>query len=288
MAKQYYSLVAGLEELTLEADHKGFDAVALREQIAAELSDRDLRALRTFYAFYDVENVLAALNGKQTHNPLGNYSPEQLAEALAAVNQPQGESDVELPGWMNRVLRAYKAKDEGKTDDEVDTSGSLENALWNAFYAQCAASSNRFVREWFAFDNTLRNISAAYIARNRKWPVAEQLVGDGDVVKALSQSSAADFGLRGEIDYIESVVALLDMKNMLEKEQRLDQIRWAKAGELTTFDYFDLNTLLAYLAKANIIQRWTVLDRKQGEAMLGRLLAELSDKSILQRAEAQQ
>ena len=57
---------------------------------------------------------------------------------------------------------------------------------------------------------------------------------------------------------------------------------------MTSFDYFNLNTLLAYLAKANIIQRWTVLDRKQGEAMLNRLLAELSDKSILQRAEAQQ
>lgn len=288
MAKEYYSLVAGLEELILEADHKGFDAVALREEIIPELSKGDLRALRTFYAFYDVENVLAALSGKKTFNPLGNFSAEQLTEALEALGQSQSESDTALPDWMVRTLQAYKAKDEGKSDDEIDTSKNLENALWNAFYEQCAASSNRFVREWFAFDKTLRNISAAYIARNRKWTVSDQLVGEDDIVKALSQSSASDFGLRGEIDYIESVIALLDNPNMLEKEQRLDQIRWTKAEELTTFDYFNLNTLLAYLAKANIIQRWTVLDRKQGEEMLKNLLAELSDKSILQRAEAQQ
>ncbi len=288
MAKQYYSLVAGLEELILEADHKGFDAVALREEIIPELSKGDLRALRTFYAFYDVENVLAALSGKQTFNPLGNYSAEQIADTLEAVRSSQPDADGLLPPWITRTLQAYHAKDEGRSDDDIDTSKKLENTLWSAFYTQCAASSNRFVREWFAFDQTLRNISAAYIARSHKWPIAEQLVGEGDLVKALSQSSAGDFGLRGEIDYIESIIALLDTPNMVEKEQRLDQIRWSKADELTTFDYFNLNTLLAYLAKANIIQRWTVLDRKQGEAMLNRLLAELSDKSILQRAEAQQ
>lgn len=288
MAKQYYSLVAGLEELILEADHKGFDAVALREEIIPELSKGDLRALRTFYAFYDVENVLAALSGKKTFNPLGNYSADQISEAIETIRQAKTDVDVVLPDWITRTLLAYHAKEEGKSDDDIDTSKNLENTLWKAFYEQCAVSPNRFVREWFAFDQTLRNISAAYIARNRKWSVAEQLVGEGDLVKALSQSSAGDFGLRGEIDYIESIIALLDTPNMLEKEQRLDQIRWTKAEELTTFDYFNLNTLLAYLAKANIIQRWTVLDRKQGEAMLNRLLAELSDKSILQRAEAQQ
>ena len=287
MAKQYYSLVAGLEELTLEADHKGFDAVALREKIVPELSEKDRQALKLFYAFYDVENTIAALNGKHTHNPLGNYSAEELTEALASLKQPQNESDIELPDWMNGVLQRYKAQDEGKEMEADETSHSLGNALWSAFYTECANSSNRFVREWFAFDNTLRNITSAYIARSRKWPVADQLVGDSDVVKTLSQSSAADFGLRGEIEYIESVISLLDTPNMLEKEQRLDQIRWTKADELTTFDYFNLNVLLAYLAKANIIQRWKNLDRQQGEAMLERLLAELSDKSILQRAETQ-
>ena len=103
----------------------------------------------------------------------------------------------------------------------------------------------------------------------------------------LAQSSAADFGLRGEIEYIDSIVALLEMKNMLEKEQRLDQIRWAKATELTDFDYFNVNTLLGDLAKVNIIHRWLSLDRKRGEEMLQKLLGELSDKSIIQRAESQ-
>ncbi len=284
MAKQYYSLVAGLAELSLEADHRGFDAMALREEIAAELSERDREAFRTLYAFYDMENLIALLGGKPARNALGNYTVEQIAEALDAAASDR-ETDLPLPEWLREPIAAYKNQD----DTASDTNGApLENILWEAFYRRVSDSKNPFLRGWFAFDQTLRNISAAYIARGNKWPVGEQLVGENDITHALAQSSAADFGLRGEVDYVDSIVAMLEMKNMLEKEQRLDQIRWARAEELTTFDYFNVNVLLAYLVKANIIHRWSVLDRARGEQMLRRLLSELSDKSIVGRAEAQQ
>lgn len=289
MLRQYYTLVAGLVELHLEGEHKRFDAVALRDEVAEGLSGRDLKALRLFYTFYDVENVVARLAGKHTHNVLGNYTAKELDVALNSVEPPRDEAEVTLPEWMARVVAAYRRKDGDKPqDDDIDTSKSLESALWEAFYRQCAASPVRFVRDWYAFDNTLRNVSAAYIARAGKLPVGEQLVGESDAVQMLAQSSAADFGLRGEIEYIESIIALLDIKNMLEKEQRFDQIRWAKADELAETDFFGIGTLLGYLAKANIIHRWANLDRKRGEEMLARLLDELSDRSVLDRTKEEE
>ena len=78
------------------------------------------------------------------------------------------------------------------------------------------------------------------------------------------------------------------MKNIIEKEHRLDLIRWNKADELTTFDYFDINNILAYLVKVNIIHRWVALDRKRGEEMLRTLIRKLSDREILDRAEKQE
>lgn len=287
MSKQYYCLVASLGELTLEAEHKGFDALALRDEISLELSQRDHRALALLYSFYDVENVINLLHGKEAHNPLGNYPPEELAQAVADSGMSEGDADLELPPWMRPLVAEYRQRQEARSGEESEGAVPIENALWNAFYRQTAVSTCRFVREWFSFDQTLRNVSAAYIARGNKWPVGEQLVGENDVTRALAQNSGADFGLRNEVDYIESILALLEMKNMLEKERRLDQIRWAWAEDLTAGDYFDINYLLGYLARVNIIHRWTLLDRQQGEAMLRQLLDELSDKSILERAEQQ-
>lgn len=292
MAKQYYTLVAGLVEYTLESDRKGFDAPALRDEISAELSPGDRQTVRLFYAYYDVTNLISALNGKNTFNALGNLTPEEIAEEIAMKPaETDGPFVSKLPVPVAAALRAYRGPEDEETDPEdenrIDTGRPLEAALWEAYYAACAESPCRFLRQWYAFDNTLRNITTAYIAREKHLPIAEQLVGRDEVTEALSRSSAADFGLRNEIEYLEQVVALLDMKNIIEKEHQLDLIRWKKADELSTFNYFDINLILAYLAKVNIIHRWVALDPVRGREMFDALIAELTDGEALKRAETQ-
>lgn len=281
MARKYYCLVSGLAEYTLESDHKGFDAVALRDEIAESLSAKDRERLRLFYLFYDVENIIHVLNGKNTYNVLGYYSPEALAEEC--------KNPVTLPKPIARIVAAQTGTNkellEEETENEDEAPANVEAALWEAYYKLCERSSCGFIRAWYAFDNTLRNVCAAFTARSKSMPIAEQLVGHNEITESLSHSSASDFGLRNEIEYIEQVVSLLEMKNIIEKEHRLDMIRWNKTDELTTFDYFDINNILAYLVKVNIIHRWVALDRKRGEDMLKTLIRELSDREILDKAE---
>ena len=45
--------------------------------------------------------------------------------------------------------------------------------------------------------------------------VDQVTVGGGDVVDQLHRSSAADFGLRGELGYIDSLIGAMDEQNML-------------------------------------------------------------------------
>lgn len=282
---EYYCLVSGLVEYALEADHKGFNARGIREDIQAQVAKQDAGAVALLYAFYDVENVIAHLAAKESFNALGEYTAQEIAHAL----DPQSDQESELrplPEWITHTISNFHTQAGGENPDqeqseEGNTCTTLEAALWGAFYGECARSRCTFVREWFDFDMTVRNLCAAFTARAKGLPVAEQLVGWGEVVQALRESSAADFGLRNEIEYIEGIVALLEMKNILEKEHRLDLIRWAKADELTTFNYFDINTILAYLVKINIIHRWVSLDRQAGEKMLKQLLRELTNKEVL-------
>lgn len=272
-AKNYYALVAGFREYALDADTKGFDARAIADEIAAELEAGDAAAVRLLYTCYDCENLAALHNGASTFNALGNLSREELEAEYARPKR--------LPARIAAVLRAY-ADPEGEDAETVDTSERFEKSLFEAYYEECARSGSRFLREWSAFDRTLRNILAATVARAEGRPVEEVVVGGGDIVGQIKRSSAADFGLRGELEWVDAVVsAVSDERNLLEKEHKIDMVRWAQADEIATFDYFNIDAVLAYLVKVNMVSRRSLLDPVRGREMFNRLLAELDGREAL-------
>lgn len=273
--KNYYCLVAGLREYSLDSDVKGFDAKEIISEIVEELSKSDAEAVRLMYGYYDCENIIALRAGRSAFNPLGNISQEDLEQELSSPKL--------LPRRVAAVVRAY-ADQEGEDAESVDFSRSFENSLYAAYYEECSHSKSRFIRAWSEFDRTLRNVSAAVVARATSRPIESVVVGGGDVVEQLQRSSAADFGLRGELPYIDAVIAAVnDEQNLVEKEHKLDMVRWEQAGELAGFDYFNINAILSYLAKINIVARWSLLDPKRGREMFDRIIAELDGKELINK-----
>lgn len=274
-SRNYYSLVAGLREYALDADTKGFDAKGIVEEILDGVCASDASEVRLLYGYYDCENILALRAGRSAHNPLGNLSREELEQELKAPSR--------LPQGVARVVKAY-ADPEGEEAEEVDTSRRFETTLFAAYYDACRRSRSRFLRAWSEFDRTLRNVMAALAARAASRPVEEVVVGGGDVAEQLQRSSAADFGLRGELPFIDSVIAAMnDEANLMEKERKIDLVRWEEASELATFDYFNINAILSYLVRINIVARWARLDAARGREMFNRLLAELDGKELINK-----
>lgn len=273
--KNYYCLVAGLREYALDSDAKGFDAEAIVAEIMEELSTGDKAAVRLFYGYYDCENIIALRAGRSAYNPLGNIAREDLEEELSSPRR--------LPASVGNVIRAY-ADPEGEYAEGLDMSRTFENALLTAYYGECARSKCRFVREWSEFDRTLRNVTAAAVARATGRAIDGVIVGGGDAADQLRRSSASDFGLRGELPYIDAVIAAVgDESNMVEKEHKLDMVRWEQASLLTEFDYFNVNAILSYLARINIVARWMRLDPKRGRDMFERIMAELDGKDLVNK-----
>lgn len=273
--RNYYSLVAGLREYALDADTKGFDAKGIVEEILGEVSVSDASEVRLLYGYYDCENILALRAGRSAHNPLGNFTREELEQELKAPRL--------LPQGIARVVMAY-ADPEGEEAEEIDTARRFETALFAAYYDACRRARSRFLRAWSEFDRTLRNVTAALAARAASRPVEEVVVGGGDVAEQLQRSSAADFGLRGELPFVDTVIAAMnDEANLLEKERKIDLVRWEEATELATFDYFNINAILSYLVRINIVARWARLDAARGREMFGRLLAELDGKELINK-----
>ena len=274
-AKSYYALVAGLKEYTLDGEMKGFDIEAILSEVFEVISSKDKKTVELLYAYYDCENLISRHNGSSIYNALGRLSSEEVGEELLNPSR--------LIAPLAKVVRDYTST-ENEGDEEVTLTQPFAKALMTAYYKACAASGSRLLREWSATDCTIRNIVAATLARRQGVAAESVVVGDDAVAKSLSRSSAADFGLRTEVPFVEQLIAAVaDEHNMLEKERKIDNIRWAELSELSAFDYFDLNAVIAYLVKANMVARWAALDAKVGREMLDRLVSELNGKELVNK-----
>lgn len=269
---EYYSLVAGLKELTLESENKGFDAKAIIGEVIENISASDAKAVSLLYTYYDCENIAAARAGRSRHNPLGNLNHEEIEDEL--------KEPTKLPSAIAAVIKAFSSKDSKESENSI----SFERAIFEAYYTECASSSSRFIKEWSETDRNLRNIAAAISARGIDIPVDQVIVGGGNIADSLRRSSAADFGLRGELPYIDAVItAVNDVANLVEKEHKIDQLRWAEVEGATEFDYFNISKVMAYLVKVNIIARWSELNPEKGREMLNKLMNELSAKDKINK-----
>ncbi len=275
---EYYYLVAGLREWTLESDTKGFNVREIVDEILAELTKRDREAVKLLYAYYDCENIIAYRSERERHNELGNLSRQQIEDML------RERSYGYLSANVAKVVKYFNETDDEERDEDYVINDTFEHALFDAYYRDLAESKCSFLKAWGEFDRNLRNISAALAAREAGRAVVDVVVGGGEVVEQLKSSSAADFGLRGELQYIDAVIsAVSDEKNIVEKERKIDKVREEQAWDIASFDFFNINFILSYLVRVNIIARWMLLLPEAGREMLNRLMRDLDAKELVKK-----
>ena len=146
---------------------------------------------------------------------------------------------------------------------ELMEEGFDENTLDADFYTKAAESKNRFIREYFDFDGRLRNMKVNYLAK--------RLGKNGeDFVVDLPE---ADFE---EEKQIHEILADADF---VDREQRMDNLKWEKASDIARMDYVNMNAILAFLVKAKTVQRWAELDPAKGTEMFHKLVKEIRGAS---------
>jgi hypothetical protein len=86
--------------------------------------------------------------------------------------------------------------------------------------------------------------------------------------KFLKEYSLFDKNLRENLPKI-------DTQNLVEFERKLDELRWQKTDELSADDYFGFASVLAYLVRLKIVERWAKLDPETGRKMYQKILTEI-------------
>ena len=141
--------------------------------------------------------------------------------------------------------------------------GFNEETLGAEFYKKAAESKNRFIREYFDFDGRLRNLKVQYLAK--------RLGKQGD--NYLVELPEADF------EEEKLIMDILADADFVQREQKMDELKWEKASDIARLDYFNMNAILAFMVKAKTVQRWAELDPAKGQEMFKKLVQEIRGTS---------
>ena len=269
----YYYLVAGLPDLTLEDSKLSYTVADFKTEFYPQLSPADKRLADLFYLKYDNANVLKLLEDKDAcTDTRGNYSADTLAGHIAALKDGDRLPDSVFPSYLSTFITEHFSQTyEGANQLPADRLASL-------YYAYAMRCKNRFVSRWFEFNLTVNNVLVALTGRKYKLDVAPFIVGDTEVCEALRTSNARDFGLGTEVDYLDQVMKIAETDDLVEREKKLDQLRWAWMEEATLFDYFTAERLFVFLLQVEMIERWLSLDKEKGNQLFRQMIATLKDE----------
>lgn len=272
MSKYYYYLVAGLPELTLEDSKLSYTVADFKAELYPDLSDEDRRLIDLFYLKFDNANVLKLLKDKDAAiDSRGNYSAEELAEFISSLKDGDEVADAVFPSYLSTFISEYfntPAEDDFLHEDRLA-------ALYYAYAMKCR---NKFVSSWFAFNLTMNNVLVALTARKFKMDITPLIVGDTEVCEALRTSGARDFGLTGEVDFLDQLVKISETEELVEREKKIDQLRWNWMEEATFFNYFTVERLFVFLLQLEMIERWISLDKEKGNQLFRSIIATLKDE----------
>lgn len=137
-------------------------------------------------------------------------------------------------------------------------------------------AKNRFVRDWFGFNQDMNNVLVAQICRKHGFDVKQQIVGDGEVAEQLRAHTAQkDFGLSELPGDYQAILALAQIDDLMKREKAMDAIRFEWLTDRTEFDFFSPEKVFAYYLETVMLHRWSLLTVEQGEKVFRDLVADM-------------
>ena len=267
----YYYLVAGLPDISLEDGKLSYTISDFRAESYGDLSAKDQALIDLFYLKYDHADLLSLLKDKDAVTQgKGNFSSEDLLQLIASVKEGE-KPDAKFPSYLYDFIAQYLAL-------PADELYKAENLLASAYYAYAMKSKNPFIASWFEFNLNINNILAAFAARKYKMNVAEVIVGDTDVCEMLRTSNARDFGLSETLDYFEPLQRLVETDDLVEREKKVDQLKWKWLEDASFFHYFTVERLFVFLLQLEMIERWVLLDKEKGSELFRQMIQNLNDE----------
>jgi hypothetical protein len=248
---KYYFLASYLPEIQRDDIKIRFSLGELLEE-AFHIPEPDWREIELVLLGRDVLVLEKLLSGKTVSIGHSLFTLEFWQDQ---IKTPKEGPDFVLDYLRNTDLRSIGFRE-------------IDKLYASYFEYVLGATTNDFVRDYFIFQQNLRNVVAALRARQKALDPSEYLTGEGEVVTILSSSTAEDFGLSTEFPWIES---LIKEETPHQRQAVMDEAQWDYLDEHAGPDPFDFRVILAYLLKLEILERQLALSEDKGMEKVRRL-----------------
>lgn len=265
---KYYYLIAGLPDLTLEDNKLNYTILSFREEFYSDLSKADQKLLDLIYLQIDNRNLLSLLKNQDLElDKEGLYSKDKLLHLIQTVKIGE-EKPVGYVSYLVNFLESYFS-------ENLEDVFLLDNVLTGLYYNYALKVNNKFVRDWFEFNQILNNLFIALSARKHSIDYKDQLIGNDSITQQIKESNARDFGLSTEIDSLKQISGLVDEEDLALREKQMDQLRWNWLEENSFFHYFSVERLFVFLQQVEMIGRWLLLDKDEGNKYFRKIIDSL-------------
>ena len=185
---------------------------------------------------------------------MNNY--EYIIASLPVPDESSGKLDA---GAVLSEIKALCSESDNRLIDLL-LDAFEPDKLDCEFYDRALASRNGFIREYLRYDLRVRNTKVEYINRT---------LGRPEDLDVMPEPGEAEFDGKAEVE------AVLEQGDILGRERGLDKLMWNKADELVLMHVFDLDVILAFVAKIKITDRWNKLDPEIGRELFRKLVEEI-------------
>lgn len=278
----YYTLGAELPGLKQEQTSLSYSSLELwEEMMRPQFSKRDIRQMELLFLQEDNKTLIKLLKGLPSETPTVPVAlgEETLRTLIRAVEERRDEENDEptpipenVPAYMVRFVEEYL---EGKFEQN-GAKGFAEDFLAVAYYDYIRKKAIGFVKKWVDLNAHIANIMAATTAKKFGLDISSYLVGASPLTEILRLSSWTDLQFLPGSDTLQEIIKVAEESNLYTRERHLDTIRWRFLDEVVFSDTFSIEAMMVYFLKTRIIERWTTLDKEQGEIAFRTLISSLN------------
>ena len=270
----YYCYIAGLPDIQID-NQKSIPAQEdILDELKQILSKGDMALLDLLRLKYDNDNLLKFLANRDAElNPLGKLTSQDWAELIELIDNSDERNPVRDARLLKYVLEFYTTIRNEQSEKKIDFAEDFLAALYYKYGMQC---KNKFVADWFEFNLNINNILTALTCRKYGWDIKSAIIGDNVVAETIRNSvSARDFNLKAEIDYFDALVSISETANLLDREHRIDALKWNWLEENTFFNSFSIEKVLSFWLRCELMHRWDNLSMEEGAEIFRQMINNL-------------
>ena len=270
----YYCYIAGLPDIQID-NQKSIPAQEdILDELKQILSKGDMALLDLLRLKYDNDNLLKFLANRDAElNPLGKLTSQDWAELIELIDNSDERNPVRDARLLKYVLEFYTTIRNEQSEEKIDFAEDFLAALYYKYGMQC---KNKFVADWFEFNVNINNILTALTCRKYGLDIKSAIVGDNVVAETIRNSvTARDFNLKAEIDYFDALVSISETANLLDREHRIDALKWNWLEENTFFSSFSIEKVLSFWLRCELMHRWDNLSMEEGAEIFRQMINDL-------------